>query len=104
MDTADAPKISNTFKYESSLWSSRNLKGSATLDLETFDQVLNEISNLLCDLGITATVFDGESNQVYQKTVGNAMMDSMDIWTIRIVNRLVGVATRPWQSIPIAKF
>jgi len=64
--------ISNVFKYESNLWPSRNLKGNSTLDLETFDLALNEVSTLLCDLGITVTVFDGESSsQVYQETAGN---------------------------------
>jgi len=73
-DPTPAPRtvelISKTDKYESLMWGSRKYKGNTTLNIDAFDQALQQASSSLCDWGITATLFDQNSEQVFQKTVG----------------------------------
>jgi len=64
--------ISKANKYESLMWGPRKLKGNATLDIDAFDKALRTASSQLCDFGITATLFDQNSEQVYQKSVGTS--------------------------------
>ena len=68
--TARTELISKADKYESLMWGPRKLKGNATLDIDAFDEALRTASDQLCDFGITATLFDHNSEQVYQKSVG----------------------------------
>mmetsp|Transcript_16548 Transcript_16548/g.29146 ORF Transcript_16548/g.29146 Transcript_16548/m.29146 type:complete len:657 (-) Transcript_16548:65-2035(-) len=62
--------ISGPYKYESSKWEARKIKGRVSLDVDAFDEAVVAWSKNLCDLGITATLFDNNSEMVYQKSVG----------------------------------
>ena len=63
--------VSSYFLWESSMWSQRSLKANITLDIEAFETALLEASENNCDLGITATLFDENSQLIYQETVGS---------------------------------
>jgi len=63
-------EISGPYKFETSKWEQRNLKGKNVLDIDAFGEAVAAVSEDLCDLGMTATLFDKDSKQVYQKTVG----------------------------------
>jgi len=70
-NVSSSPKtVSSYFQWETSMWSQRSLKANITLDIDAFDTALLEASENICDLGITATVFNNASEQVYQRTVG----------------------------------
>jgi len=64
------PELSGTYKYESLMWTERNLKGRSTLDLEAFDKALEFASEYNCGLGFTATLFDENAQEIYHKDVG----------------------------------
>jgi len=65
-----AETISNIYKYESSMWEQRNLVANVTLDVDVFDTAIQRASDELCGLGITATLFDANAEQVLQKSYG----------------------------------
>jgi len=78
--------ISPYYQWESSMWPNRYLKGRSTLDIDAFDYALKQIS---CGTGITATLFNDKSEQVYQNSVGTNYIpfkipyssDTVDGWT-----------------------
>mmetsp|Transcript_8528 Transcript_8528/g.14366 ORF Transcript_8528/g.14366 Transcript_8528/m.14366 type:complete len:578 (+) Transcript_8528:50-1783(+) len=69
-ETSSAGSISAPYKYESSKWKSRLIKADVSLDVDAFHEAVVNWSKNLCDLGITATLFDQNSEMVYQKTHG----------------------------------
>jgi len=70
-DEHPAETISNTFKYESLMWEQRNLEANITLDVEGFDASVQQVSDVFCGLGMTATLFDENADQVFQKSYGS---------------------------------
>lgn len=63
--------ISNTYKYESLMWEQRNLEAKITLDVDVFDQSVQQVSEFFCGLGMTATLFDENADQIFQKSYGS---------------------------------
>jgi len=63
--------MSAVFRYETSLWDERSLKGKATLNINAFDEGLLQLSKDSNNLGITATLFNEKAEEVFQKTVGS---------------------------------
>ena len=70
-DEHPAETISNTFKYESLMWEQRNLEANITLDVEGFDASVQQVSDAFCGLGMTATLFDENADQIFQKSYGS---------------------------------
>jgi len=63
--------ISGPFKYETSKWDQRSLKGKSEISTDGFDRELRKLSQDFCDLGISATIFDGNAEKIYEETVGS---------------------------------
>eukprot|EP00555_Chaetoceros_dichaeta_P002191 CAMPEP_0198252126 /NCGR_PEP_ID=MMETSP1447-20131203/2712_1 /TAXON_ID=420782 /ORGANISM="Chaetoceros dichaeta, Strain CCMP1751" /LENGTH=564 /DNA_ID=CAMNT_0043937291 /DNA_START=67 /DNA_END=1761 /DNA_ORIENTATION=- len=63
--------MSAVFRYETSLWDERSLKGKVTLDINAFEEGLLQLSKESNNVGITATLFNEKSEKIFQKTVGS---------------------------------
>jgi len=63
--------MSAVFKYETSLWEERSLKGKSILDIDTFEKGLLQLSKDGNNMGITGTLFNEKAEKVFQKTVGS---------------------------------
>lgn len=67
--------ISNADKYDSLMWGPRKYKADVTLGIDVFDENIEKLSKLMCDGGVTATLFDQNGEQIYQKTYGTNYED-----------------------------
>mmetsp|Transcript_40278 Transcript_40278/g.97290 ORF Transcript_40278/g.97290 Transcript_40278/m.97290 type:complete len:596 (-) Transcript_40278:279-2066(-) len=77
--------VSPFFQFETHKWTQRNILSDLELDLETFRVSLEEASRNQCEMGITATLFDADGEQILQETVGSNYHD-------------LSSPTKPWTS------
>ena len=77
--------VSPFFQFETYKWTQRNILSDLELDLDTFRISLEEASRNQCEMGITATLFDADGEQILQETVGSNYHD-------------LSSPTEPWTS------
>lgn len=62
-------QLSESYKYESSMWEARQIEAEVRLDVDAFGEAVATWSKSLCGLGVTATLFDENSEKVFQETI-----------------------------------
>mmetsp|Transcript_5998 Transcript_5998/g.6889 ORF Transcript_5998/g.6889 Transcript_5998/m.6889 type:complete len:550 (-) Transcript_5998:181-1830(-) len=68
--------VSPAYMWQSSAWKQRFLVGESDLAIDVFEETLDKTSEICgADYGYSATVFDHDGNQVFQKSVGTLYND-----------------------------